>query len=446
MAEGDSAATVSRTDRARRLFARALTDPRAARIGRAAMEARRRVGRQPHTVVYHHTVADPHAHLAIQALPALMRTYDVAWEVVLVPGPDPDSVDRSALRDAWARVDAARVAPWWGYEFPESAAAPNAELIARANAILAHDLTPKRIAAIGGSVGSALWRGDGAALDELARRYASADPAATDKALAQGAKRLKRGGHFLPGTFYYGGAWYGGLDRIDHLERRLGDAKLIKRGGRPPALTRKTLTLTQRTEARPDLEMFLSVRSPYSAISIAPAREMARAMGVRLIARPVLPMVERGVKLGFAKSVYIVRDAAREAAKAGQPFGNIVDPLGAGVARTLAVWSHLDRADPERALDFLIAAMRGTWGAGLDLATDAGLAKVAKAAEVAADEVAAGLADPAWRGRVEAHSDRLADLGLWGVPTFKVGDFAVWGQDRLFLVEAELARYPAPAD
>jgi len=34
----------------------------------------------------------------------------------------------------------------------------------------------------------------------------------------------------------------------------------------------------------------------------------------------------------------------------------------------------------------------------------------------------------------------MTGLGLWGVPSFRVGDVAVWGQDRLWVIEAELKR------
>jgi 2-hydroxychromene-2-carboxylate isomerase len=34
----------------------------------------------------------------------------------------------------------------------------------------------------------------------------------------------------------------------------------------------------------------------------------------------------------------------------------------------------------------------------------------------------------------------MTNLGLWGVPSFRVGDVAVWGQDRLWVIETELQR------
>ena len=49
------------------------------------------------------------------------------------------------------------------------------------------------------------------------------------------------------------------------------------------------------------------------------------------------------------------------------------------------------------------------------------------------------LADPSWRDSVEANRQELLGLGLWGVPSFRVNDKpALWGNDRLWMVEQDL--------
>ena len=52
-----------------------------------------------------------------------------------------------------------------------------------------------------------------------------------------------------------------------------------------------------------------------------------------------------------------------------------------------------------------------------------------------------------WKAMVERNQDEMVDgLGLWGVPSFRLSgpegqpDLAVWGQDRLWLVAAEIRR------
>ena len=45
-----------------------------------------------------------------------------------------------------------------------------------------------------------------------------------------------------------------------------------------------------------------------------------------------------------------------------------------------------------------------------------------------------------WRAEAEANRSEMLDLGLWGVPSLRVGDDAVWGQDRIWAVDAMLRR------
>jgi 2-hydroxychromene-2-carboxylate isomerase len=39
----------------------------------------------------------------------------------------------------------------------------------------------------------------------------------------------------------------------------------------------------------------------------------------------------------------------------------------------------------------------------------------------------------------ERHREELKSLGLWGVPSFRFGDYSVWGQDRLDSLEERMA-------
>jgi 2-hydroxychromene-2-carboxylate isomerase len=52
-----------------------------------------------------------------------------------------------------------------------------------------------------------------------------------------------------------------------------------------------------------------------------------------------------------------------------------------------------------------------------------------------------------WKGPVEQNQDEMVEgMGLWGVPCYRLSgpagepDLEVWGQDRLWLVAAEIRR------
>jgi 2-hydroxychromene-2-carboxylate isomerase len=51
-----------------------------------------------------------------------------------------------------------------------------------------------------------------------------------------------------------------------------------------------------------------------------------------------------------------------------------------------------------------------------------------------------------WREEIEENRRRLLEMGLWGVPSFRLRgpegapDFCTWGQDRIWRVEEEIRR------
>jgi 2-hydroxychromene-2-carboxylate isomerase len=64
---------------------------------------------------------------------------------------------------------------------------------------------------------------------------------------------------------------------------------------------------------------------------------------------------------------------------------------------------------------------------------------LAERAGLAARDVEHALASTHWREIAEGHRTDLAGHDLWGVPAFRVEGFpAVWGQDRLWMVEEDL--------
>ena len=43
-----------------------------------------------------------------------------------------------------------------------------------------------------------------------------------------------------------------------------------------------------------------------------------------------------------------------------------------------------------------------------------------------------------WRQSVEANREALTEIRLWGVPTYKIGEVALWGQDRDWLLARKI--------
>ena len=188
----------------------------------------------------------------------------------------------------------------------------------------------------------------------------------------------------------------------------------------------------------PDLHFFASFRSPYTWISTERVIRLAEAFGVNLRIRFVLPMVMRGLPVKRSKRVYILLDAAREATRNGVQFGPVSDPVGKPVERgySLLPWA----IDQGKGIEYFRSFMTLVWSQAVDAGSDRGLRRIVEEAGLDWAEGRVYLGDPAWREEAERNREELFDLGLWGVPSFRVGSVAVWGQDRLWVVEDEYRR------
>ena len=193
------------------------------------------------------------------------------------------------------------------------------------------------------------------------------------------------------------------------------------------------------------LEIFASLRSPYSAIGFQPAIDLARGTGVPHIVRPVLPMVMRGVPVPFVKAKYILLDTHREAEHLNMPFGRIFDPIGEPVRRGCSLWPWA--RDQGRGDSFVASFLRAAFCEGIDTGSEAGLRRVVERSRLDWGEAQQHLDEPGWESELEVN--RLAmieELGSWGVPSFRLSgpvgepDLCVWGQDRLWLVGREIQR------
>jgi 2-hydroxychromene-2-carboxylate isomerase len=375
--------------------------------------------------------------------------------VQLVPhlaGPPPDAAapERARLA-AYARKDAADVAPAYGLSFPAGAPEPRSDLVSLASCVLAHAaVEAAAFAALAPRVGDALWRGDAAGLEALARAHGAAEPGAARAAALAGSRLRARLGHYLGAMFHYAGEWYWGVDRLHHLERRLAALGLRRDGAGEhgaPLVARPDFAGQPAPAApgrRPTLEFYLSLRSPYTYIAMPRVFALARRLPVELALRPVLPMVMRGLAVPPAKRMYITLDTKREADDAGVPFGRICDPVGRPVERGFSLWPFARAQGREG--DYLHAFARAAFAEGVDTGTDAGLRMVVERAGLVWSEARPHLDQEGWRDELEANRKQLFELGLWGVPCFRIvgrggaPDFCTWGQDRLWLVETELRR------
>lgn len=383
---------------------------------------------------------DPYSHLMVQVAPRLSDAYGLAIDLLPIAPPTAAANPEPSMLLLHAIRDAALLAESYGLSFPKDAKPPSEDRVRRAHAVLLAQSASEERIRIALELGEAIWRDDAPAVAEIVNRYGSLSGESVRPALEANYAALERAGHYQSGMLYYGGEWYWGIDRLHHLEERLQreglDASLGLTPGPSPSLAAMIAT-SQGT--KPRVEVFVSFRSPYSYLAISQLIDLRDRHRVDVTVRPVLPMVTRGLPVSRAKKLYIVHDAKREADRLGIPFGRACDPLGKGIGHCMALFFHC-AVGKGLELELPHSLMKGIWSEARDVAHLPDLVFLAKRVGIDEAEARAAIVDPSWKEQARRNRDALTELGLWGVPCLRIGSYSTWGQDRIPLVEAEIAR------
>lgn len=363
-------------------------------------------------------VDDPRSLLMLQALQSLRARHRVTIlprVVHTLPGwahPAPE------LAATWNLADSAQLARHYSLHWPGGMRQPSPEQARKLAADLAGEKEFSVFAEKASIACFELWL----AREEVRRS------APDTTALVRNEARLAKLKFYDSAAVYFEGEWYAGLDRLNHLDRRLGTLESPLLSGRPAPEPRAV---------GGELEYFFSFRSPYSYLAMERVARMARDWACTLTLSPVLPMVTRGMSVPAEKRRYIVLDAAREARAMGVEFGRICDPLGPGVERCLAL-TYAMREHPQP-LDLPRVLARAAFARGQDLSRDRVLRQVLADTDMSWEQARNALSDESWREWVAGNRDRLAGAGMWGVPCLRYGKMVCWGQDRLWVIEDALA-------
>ncbi len=420
-----------------------VADPAVIQARREKAEAQRRRRGEPHVVDYFHQLDDPYSHLAAQVLATFAERYDVVLRLHLIRATGGASQPEFEKLALWARRDAELIAPHLGLSFPsQSGTVPKPDhqvLAGRALVSVGDDAGIARIAA----VSEALWSGDEGTLAGLAEEGGSA--AELTAALDRGSALLARCKHYSGAMFLYAGEWYWGVDRLFHLENRLRDLGACSAPEEPLIAPRPGAYVAGVDASGLRLDFYPSLNSPYTSIVFDRTIALKDACGIEFHHKPVLPMVMRGIPAPRPKAQYIVFDTKREADAAGVPFGNLIMPIGTPTRRAYSLLTWAMAQGKDEAL--MSSLLRHAFALGVGLHTEAGMRRAVEAAGLDWAEAQKVIGSEDWKAMVERNQDDMVDgLGLWGVPSYRLSgpegepDLAVWGQDRLWLVAAEIRR------
>ena len=421
-----------------------VISPKRLAKNRIKVEKQRRANNQRHTVEYFHQVDDGYSHLAAQALAALTERYDIDLQCHLVDGPAGANAPEPELLVNLSRYDASKIAPHYKLDFPENLDAPTVTLLKLARSILAN-LNNQDFVAHAATVGHALWSGSEVALQELGKVHGFSSLEEEKAKYENGNTRRDSLKHYSGAMFYYGGEWYWGIDRLYHLEQRLANLEADRLPDAPVVMPKQEVKAGQlRDNGSLTLEVFASVRSPYTAMIFDRALELAQTTGVALQVRPILPMVMRGVSATREKGIYIFSDAAREARASEVPFGQFYDPIGEPSRRCFSLypWACTQGKGNELLSSFLSAA----FAEGVNTNKEDGLRYVVEKAGLEWASAKQVVGQNGWQDTLEENRLAMYESGLWGAPSFRLLDrnnkvvLALWGQDRLWLIAKEIDR------
>lgn len=370
---------------------------------------------------------DPYSYLLLQQLNHIQRDFDLDLDIHLVHHRQHDMFPEETMWSKWAIEDAAHLARLYQLYLPPYY--PKQNNIRLAQAYWAEQ--PPH------NVMDALARFEQVWLDKSMplSNYSA------QSMLRANEKRLYKLGHYLAATVYFAGQWYWGLDRLDHLEQRLLTLGFNQTDY--PHLKYKRTWGTFCGQAgniirdkNTPIELFFSMRSPYSHLALSRCHQLAQHYGVPLNVKPVLPMLMRDLKVPKNKTRYIYFDALREGKKLKIPYGKVADPLGKGVENTYAIWHWAEQQGKGNA--FLLAISHLVNAKGVSANFHLGLKQACQQVGLNWRQAKAALNSNRWRTLVDDNLNELYARGLWGVPSISYKDTHVWGQDRIWCIEAAM--------
>lgn len=191
------------------------------------------------------------------------------------------------------------------------------------------------------------------------------------------------------------------------------------------------------------VEFYFDVGSPAAYLAWTQLPRIVREAGSEIEYRPFLlggvfqATGNRSPMEVPAKGQYLQDDLQRFARRYGVPFRhNPFFPIN-----TLALMRGalgLQLRDPGRMVPYVDAVYRAIWVDGKNMNDPAVVADVLRQAGFDPEKILALAADPAIKDDLKVVTQEAVARGVFGAPTFFVGEEMFWGQDRLDFVKEAL--------
>ncbi|MCL4226392.1 MAG: 2-hydroxychromene-2-carboxylate isomerase [Myxococcales bacterium] len=195
-----------------------------------------------------------------------------------------------------------------------------------------------------------------------------------------------------------------------------------------------------------EIELFFDVGSSYSYLAATQAEGLAARTGLPVRFRPFLlggVFKATGNDMPAripAKARWMMGDMALWSQHYGVPF-RVPSRFPMNTLRAQRALAGVERAHGPAAVPaFALALFRAYWAEDQDISADPVIAGAAGAAGLAGAAVVAAIDQPETKDQLRATTDEAVRRGAFGAPALFVGDTLFWGNDRLPLLEAYVAR------
>jgi carboxymethylenebutenolidase len=196
------------------------------------------------------------------------------------------------------------------------------------------------------------------------------------------------------------------------------------------------------------IDYYASLNSPWTHLGAARIEGMAAAHDATLRVYPVdfgeifansggLPLPKRAPQ----RQAYRLQELARWRDHLGIPIH--VQPKHFPSSEALSsgcVIAIRETIGDQPAIKLAHGVLKAVWQRELNTGEPATMAMLIKECGLDADSILKLGAEPRWAERREADTKAALARGVFGAPSYVIGDDIFWGQDRLGFVERRLAR------
>jgi carboxymethylenebutenolidase len=197
------------------------------------------------------------------------------------------------------------------------------------------------------------------------------------------------------------------------------------------------------------VDYFVSLNSPWAHLGAARILEMTARHGASLRIFPVdfggiifpgsggLPLPKRAPQ----RQAYRMMELRRWRERLGIPI--VLEPKYFPAAEALGancVVALREGGDGDAAIRLAHRVLKALWEEEQDTGNRATLARLIAEIGCDADAVLANGSDPKWAERRIADTNAALARGVFGAPSYVIGEEIFWGQDRLEFVEERLAK------